>query len=221
MNTMEVKKAYEDIEMYYKRIVKATTTITRSRNYESICEIIKLCPDVAEYWEIDNREYKYINKVKLVKKYFVAERESKIFHNIDNPLGNREVIPKESGLYLVSNTIFNPMTNEEFFMVKIGMSSNLYNRMKDYSISNPMMFHIDYKTIDCSQFDTMSMYDRRKRSQAYLKEIEDLYHEEMEKRNFIHFEYSREWFIVDRETYMEICEKKFDFFNLPIDIFNS
>jgi hypothetical protein len=36
----------------------------------------------------------------------------------------------------------------------------------------------------------------------------------MEAKNFVHFEYAKEWFIVDKETYLEICEKKFDFFDI-------
>lgn len=137
-----------------------------------------------------------------------------IFYNVENPLGNRKVIPKEPGLYLIGNTIFNPMTETQFFLVKIGMSTNIYNRMKSYSTENPMVFHIDYKIISCDGYDNIPRYGRRSQISEKVKEIEALYHQAMEKMNFHRFEYAQEWFIVDRETYLEICEKKFDFFKI-------
>jgi hypothetical protein len=116
-------------------------------------------------------------------------------------LGRKEYIPHRGGLYLVGNTVFNPITGEQYFMIKIGMSTNIYNRMRGYSTDNPMMFHIDYKLIDCGNAE-------------YIKDIEEQYHKAMMARKFCHFEYSQEWFIVDKKTYMEICEKKFDFFHI-------
>jgi hypothetical protein len=137
-----------------------------------------------------------------------------VFYNVENPLGNRKEIPKEPGLYLVGNTIFNPMTETQFFLVKIGMSTNTYNRMVSYSTQNPMMFHIDYKIINCDSYDNIPRFRRRSQVSEKVKEIETLYHQAMEKMNFHRFEYAQEWFIVDRETYMKICEKKFDFFKI-------
>ena len=139
-----------------------------------------------------------------------------VFYNVENPMGHRGSIPHSGGLYLVGNTVFNPISGEQFFMVKIGMSTNIYNRMKDYSTNNPMMFHIGYKLINCDNID-LSNYPRYKRTIVigkYIKSIEEQYHKAMEAHKFCHFEYAQEWFIVDKATYMEICEKKFDFFNI-------
>ena len=139
-----------------------------------------------------------------------------IFYNIENPLGRREAIPHSGGLYLVGNTIFNPVTNEQFFMVKIGMSTNIYDRMKNYSTSNPMMFHIGYKIVNCDDLNLSSYpsYKRKTIQGRYIKELEEQYHKAMEDRKFCRFEYAQEWFIVDKATYLEICEKKFDFFHI-------
>ena len=137
----------------------------------------------------------------------------KVFYNVENPLGQRNTIPKEGGLYLVGNTIFNPLTNERFFAVKVGMSTNLYDRMKNYSTSNPLLFHIAYKVIPCDEAIKMPHYKRTTALQRTIKPIEEWYHQQMEKRNFCRFEYAQEWFIVDEDTYMEICEKKFDYFD--------
>jgi hypothetical protein len=138
-----------------------------------------------------------------------------IFYNTENPLGNRTIIPKQAGLYLVGNVILNPVTEETFYLIKIGMSTNLYNRMKDYSTSNPMMFHIDYKIIeDDADYSKMNRYKRTALIGKKVKFIEEEYHRAMEKLNFTHFEYAQEWFIVSKEVYLEICTKKFNFFTI-------
>lgn len=137
-----------------------------------------------------------------------------IFYNTENPLGNRAVIPKQGGLYLVGNVVLNPMTGEIFHLVKIGMSSNLYDRMKTYATSNPMMYHIDYLIIDDdTDYSKVPSYNRTRFKGRKIKPIEEQYHKAMEELNFAHFEYAKEWFIVSEETYLEICTKKFNFFN--------
>jgi hypothetical protein len=136
-----------------------------------------------------------------------------IFYNTENPLGNRAVIPKRAGLYLVGNVVLNPATGEVFYLVKIGMSANLYDRMRTYASSNPMMFHIDYKIIeDDADFSKVSAYKRTTLRGRKIKPIEEQYHKAMEELSFTHFEYAKEWFIVSKEIYFEICAKKFDFF---------
>lgn len=137
-----------------------------------------------------------------------------VFYNTENPLGNREIIPKQAGLYLVGNVAVNPATGEIFYLVKVGMSANLYDRMKTYSTSNPMMFHIDYKIIeDDEDYSKVACYKRTTLRGRKIKPIEEQYHRAMEELNFTHFEYAKEWFLVSKETYSEICAKKFDFFN--------
>lgn len=136
------------------------------------------------------------------------------FYNIENPLGNRAVIPKQAGLYLVGNVVLNPISGEVYYLIKVGMSANLYDRMKSYSTSNPMMFHIDYLIIeDDVDYDKVPSYKRTTLKSRKIKPIEEQYHRAMEDLNFTHFEYAQEWFLVSKETYLEICAKKFDFFN--------
>lgn len=138
-----------------------------------------------------------------------------VFYNVENPMGRREVIPHCGGLYLVGNTAFNPLTGEQFFMVKIGMSTNLYERMRNYSTSNPMMFHIAYKEVnDGVDYSKLPSYSRRTEQGRYIKSVEEKYHKAMEAHKFCRFEYAQEWFIVSKEIYFEICEKKFDFFEI-------
>lgn len=138
-----------------------------------------------------------------------------IFYNTENPLGNRAVIPKQAGLYLVGNVTLNPTTGEVFYLVKVGMSANLYDRMKTYSTSNPMMFHIDYLVIeDDTDYSKVASYKRTTLRGRKIKPIEERYHKTMEELNFARCEYAKEWFVVSKEIYLEICAKKFDFFTL-------
>jgi hypothetical protein len=138
-----------------------------------------------------------------------------VFYNTENPLGNRTSIPKQAGLYLVGNVILNPVTDETFYLVKVGMSANLYDRMKTYATSNPMMFHIGYQVIeDDIDYNKVPSYKRTTLKGRRIKPIEEQYHKAMEELNFTHFEYAKEWFIVSKETYLEICAKKFDFFRI-------
>lgn len=123
---------------------------------------------------------------------------TKEFKNINDP--KRHEAPKENGLYLVSNTLFNPLTNEQYYLVKVGESSNLYNRMRTYRTTNPMLFHIDYFVVNTE----------------YYYELQC--HNLMMKKGFMRMENSTEWFVVDKESYLEICEKGFSYFNevLPL-----
>ena len=136
------------------------------------------------------------------------------FLNVADPLGIKSAIPKDCGLYLLGNTVFNPITNEQFYMVKVGMSANLYDRMKGYMTNNPMVFHIAYKIINCQDYSHLPKYKQTTMKGREVKAVEAQYHQAFEELQFQRFEYAKEWFLVDRQTYLEICEKKFDYFNI-------
>lgn len=101
--------------------------------------------------------------------------------------------PACSGLYFVGQTHFNPITKEEFYWVKIGKASNIANRMAGYRTSCPMLYHIDY----------------RKGSQK----AEKVYHILLKSKSIAKCNHNKEWFMVDRETYLEMCEKGFSYFD--------
>lgn len=137
------------------------------------------------------------------------------FYNTENPLGIRKTIPKQAGLYLIGNVILNPITNEVFYLIKIGMSTNLYDRMKTYATDNPLMFHIDYLIIeDECDYNKIPYHAWVPHRTKRIKPIEEQYHNAMEKISLAHCEYAKEWFIVSKETYFEICSKKFKYFNI-------
>ena len=95
------------------------------------------------------------------------------------------------GLYFVGETHFNPITDEKFYWVKIGKAKNLKERMRSYNTHNPMLYRIDY-------------------SADYNKE--EWYHNKLAEKAIAKCNHSEEWFLVDRKTYLEMCEKGFKFF---------
>lgn len=104
---------------------------------------------------------------------------------------NYDVKP-EAGLYFIGETHFNPITHEEFYWVKIGKSTNLKKRMNQYNTCCPMLWRID------TSFD----YDK-----------EEYYHNRLYRECVATCNHNEEWFMVDRETYLEMCEKGFAYFD--------
>ena len=100
--------------------------------------------------------------------------------------------PKTQGLYLVGNTLFNPHTEEQFYLIKVGVSKNLQSRMKNYKTQNPLMFHIDYYT-ECELQEFQCHHILLENCQSRIDRTD-------------------EWFRISRELYLEICEKGFQFF---------
>lgn len=105
----------------------------------------------------------------------------------------RNTAPALEGLYLVSNIVFNPITDEKLHLVKIGYSTNLASRMNNYRTQNPMLYHIDY-------------YLDKKVSETEFH-IEMLLSDKFQK-----LDNAQEWFITDEKTYFEICEGGFQYF---------
>lgn len=120
-----------------------------------------------------------------------------VFENEEDPL--RFTPPQKPGLYLVGSTHFNPYTKEEFYLIKVGTSKNICQRMKSYKGVNPLMFHIDYATTE--KYPNLTEYD----CHTILFSI-------CENR----IDGCDEWVKVSRETYLQICEKKFNFFEEKI-----
>ena len=104
--------------------------------------------------------------------------------------------PEAEGLYLIAEVNANPYTLELFYWVKPGYSKNIAERMKQYNTCCPMLWRASFKT-DC---------DNPKREEKY-------YHLRMNKIGIAKCNHNEEWFLVDRETYLEICEKGFSYFD--------
>ena len=143
--------------------------------------------------KIEKELWREIEEIKkAIDETSELELNAKRFDNVNDP--KRYSAPKANGVYLIGNTLFNPHTNEQYYLVKVGESSNLYNRMKSYRTTNPMVFHIDF--LETPHF---TMLERQ-------------CHVLMFKNGFVLNKDTSEWFLVDRETYLEICEKGFKYF---------
>lgn len=145
----------------------------------------------------------------------IAEYEDKkVLWNLEDKNGIKEFIPQGGGLYMLGSALFNPHTGEQFFLVKVGKSMKLRSRMESYLTHNPLVFHIGYKVFgeeyyywENNSIRHINIYKH------HLKEAEDKYHEAMKKLGFGHINYSDEWFFTDKETYLKICEKGFEYFD--------
>lgn len=100
--------------------------------------------------------------------------------------------PTSKGLYFIGETHFNPFTNEKFYWVKIGKSTNLKKRMNQYNTCCPMLWRIGFS----------DKYDE-----------EEFYHDWLYEHCEATCNHNEEWFLVNRETYLEMCEKGFAYFD--------
>ncbi len=100
------------------------------------------------------------------------------------------------GLYLIGNTYFNPFTKEEFYWIKVGKSTDIYKRILTYKTHNPMIWEADSIELNTEQ----------------MNEFEKLCHRQLKEICKEIAENTNEWFMVSRETYLEICEKKWNYF---------
>lgn len=107
--------------------------------------------------------------------------------------------PKAPGLYMISQLSFskeNP--NIKYYWVKIGLSSNLFQRMREYNTHCPMLWRIDYK-----------VYSNNKD----LENKEHYYHLKLRELATAQAANAEEWFLVDEKTYNELCNKGFSYFD--------
>ena len=100
--------------------------------------------------------------------------------------------PRYGGLYFVGQCVFNPYTDEKFYWVKIGRGANLNSRLNQYNTCTPALWRIGY----------LEDYEAESKYHALLKSLCLNTHS-----------HSREWFRVDRETYLEMCDKGFSYFD--------
>lgn len=192
-----LKQHYEKVETYYKQMQKASSTATRIKYFDLIRKEIIDCPMLNSYWKIQPREHLYRNRVVNIK-IFVEEEKitfTSVYVDADKTLqdGINYSTPARGGLYFLGATHFNPFTKEEFYWVKIGKAKDFASRLSQYNTCNPMCYRIDFK----------------QGAQA----LESWYHTKLRAKCIAKCNHNQEWFLVSRETYLEMCQKGFDYFN--------
>lgn len=186
----DIKTLLSTLDYYFNQIKGAASTTTRKKYGEMMIVILKENPMINEYWDYCPNEHLWIKKFNKKKDlHFSTMRiENGI---VKDPATDLLSAPSTGGLYLIGQTSFNPYTKEEQYWVKVGYSSDIRWRFKKgYATHCPCTVLID--TTSNSQ-------------EIYCRNI--LYNKSLGRCQI-----NTEWWLVDRDTYLEICDKKFNYF---------
>lgn len=166
---------------------KETNYVNRRKSFDSAVFLFACFEEIQSEFEYCPKE------VALADRF--AKRNRKMLDTFDD--GIDYDTPNKAGLYFIGETHFNPFTKEEFYWVKIGLSTNLSRRMKEYNTCCPMLWRIAFKT-DCNRC---------------LENEEGTYHEKLREIAVAICNHNEEWFMVDRRIYLTMCEKGFAYFD--------
>ncbi len=100
-----------------------------------------------------------------------------------------------TGLYLIGQTTFNPITNEKRYWVKVGKTTGAKSRINSYLTHSADVYFIDWYSLTKNK---LSQNESFCQSQLGMKAIS--------RRT--------EWFRVTEKIYFEFCEKGFNSFKL-------
>ena len=108
-----------------------------------------------------------------------------------------------SALYFLGMMCMNP-DGKEYYLVKVGSSNNIARRIKDYAVTNPMIYH-DNISLPCDEDE--------------LKEKEYNCHKYLASMAYAIAQNSYEWFYVTKENYFLLCKmfKDTTFFQMVAD----
>jgi hypothetical protein len=108
-----------------------------------------------------------------------------------------------SALYFLGMMCTNP-EGKEYYLVKIGASKETARRVRDYAVTNPMIFH-DNIILPCDEDE--------------LKEKEYNCHKYLASMAYAIAQNSYEWFYVTKENYFLLCKmfKDTTFFQMVAD----
>jgi hypothetical protein len=104
---------------------------------------------------------------------------------------------KKGGLYLVGSCNFNPLTDEKYYWIKVGVAKTFKKRMASYKTHNPMLWKNSY--FFCED-ETQRYY------------LESKCHKMLNGKAIGSLSETSEWYEVDKDTYLDICNKGFVFF---------
>lgn len=195
-----LKEALDSIEIEYTKLTRtARNTRDRETAYYRIKYILRVAPEAGNYWKTCPSKRLYRDRVRKIKEYDLSyakqSQPARSTINANKILedGINYDAPDHKGLYLIGETHFNPFTDEKFYAVKVGKSDrSIASRMSSYNTHNPMLWRIDYRK---------------------NPSMEQYYQEKLAKVAIARCSHNKEWYFVDRKTYLEICEKGFSYFS--------
>ena len=179
------------IEHYYNLMCQQRISCERARYGKQIIMIMQIASEeIKNEWLYRPSEYLWEDRfVRVGSDNFFPDPP--IFEDIRTDL---RLAPAVGGLYFFGNTAFDPTTGEVQYWVKIGLGSNLSKRAQSYCTYNPSTYVIGYKET------------------PNYKNEEHKYHQQLAKVALYRNQNSKEWWMVDKETYLAMCQKSFDFF---------
>ena len=171
------------VEEQIKKFARYSSYSTSGKRYayERAIEVVREY-HLESFFEIDCRQYFYEDRIIRARNCCVHMREQ------------AKPIP-HCGCYLLGNTAFNPYTEEKFYWVKVGMSSDMERRMKSYSTHTPTVFKIDFIEVP-----SQDVYWKEYKCHCVLEDIGEQAKD------------SKEWYRVNEKDYLEICSKGFHYF---------
>ena len=206
MITMLLSDALAKIDTLYLILQDADTTAKRYTILSQIDDVITQCPATKKFWKRSDSPYQIAKRIWKIREYTIAEikaQETPQTSFIDEQGilsdGINYNAPNHKGLYLIGETHFNPFTDEKFYALKIGKSDrNLSDRMKTYDTHNPMLWRIDY----------LNQPNLEKTYQVMLSKIA-----------IARCSHNKEWYFVDRDTYLAVCNQGFSYFDVNTLLF--
>lgn len=190
MDTEEIT-ILDRMEYLFVCLKASKTTLGRREEYLKMVSLYKESAEVRDWWNYHPSNRFYVDRFVKLEQAISATPPYKKPKSFDDGIDYHA--PACDGLYFIGETHFNPITKEEYYWVKIGKARNIEARLKEYNTTNPMLWRIAFNLHD---------YDKEKS-----------YHKKLEKVCLNKCNHNEEWFLVDKDTYLAMCEKGFDFFN--------
>ena len=186
----------KEVEKLHNKMLNCVSTNGKANNGWAIIHLLREHPELKKYWYYDSNIRKWDNRFIKIQEYNVVNNQlvdcgySIVDGCIIDPITNLKQAPKHEGLYLLGQTTFNPYTDEKQYWVKVGYGSNLNSRLQAYTTTSPCTALIDttHRTKEAFCHQILKMISIGKCQQ------------------------NREWFLVSREVYLAICDRKFAYF---------
>lgn len=191
---VELLKQVEDL---HNRLLNCTSTGGRAINGWAIIDLMQKHPEIKKYWQYDDNAYRWNDRFKQIRHYMptdttLVENSYTIVDNcIIDPITDLRQAPEVKGLYLIGQTNFNPYTDDKQYWVKVGYSANIYRRFKGgYTTTSP-----------CTALLDITEETDEQHCHSILKQVA-----------IGKCQQNEEWWLVDRDTYLLICNDKFAYF---------
>lgn len=193
---MDLREALATIQTHYNRIRDGyMTTAGRKYHADIIFKVMKEVPQTKDYWYYLPNEAMWANRFGKYDLPTPLAREVEIRKGVVyDPIINERNAPHEEGLYFIGEVLANPHTQVLQYWVKIGKANSAIDeRLDTYGTYCPCCYTIDVRKGGTEQ--------------------ESMYHDLLRAYALGKHERSREWFMVDRETYLAMCNEGFEYFN--------